>query len=158
MFILLSYIIFEHFLHTAKPSIVLSEPHIVQMSFFGLTVKELFCICIQSLLPAPSPHAFIHSSGSVNIPFSSIIDVFTLYIAPFALPLFYIIIHILVFVNHFLPYNVRDWFDKNQQILYIVFLVIWVTGLASLIITPCIQGVSNGIFYVVGKLFGLNLI
>ena len=61
-------------------------------------------------------------------------------------------------LNHFLPYNVRDWFDKNQQILYIVFLVIWVTGLASLIITPCIQGVSNGIFYVVGKLFGLNLI
>ena len=97
----------------------------MQMSFFGLTVKELFCICIQSLLPAPSPHAFIHSSGSVNIPFSSIIDVFTLYIAPFALPLFYIIIHILVVVNLFLPYNVfflqishkKRKYDKNTFVV-----------------------------------------
>lgn len=60
-------------------------------------------------------------------------------------------------LNHFLPYNARNWFERNQHILYIIFLVIWITGLASLIISPCIEGAVKGIFYVIGKAFNIDL-
>ena len=60
-------------------------------------------------------------------------------------------------LNHFLPYNAKSWFERNQYILYIVFLVIWITGIASMIITPCIEGTVNGIFYLVGKAFNIDL-
>ncbi|MCR5146840.1 MAG: site-2 protease family protein [Clostridia bacterium] len=60
-------------------------------------------------------------------------------------------------LNHFLPANARNWLDKNQYILYIVFVVIWVTGIAGLIISPCIQGVVKGLFTLVGNIFSLDL-
>lgn len=60
-------------------------------------------------------------------------------------------------LNHFLSYNTRGWFERNQQILYIIFVVIWITGLAGTIITPCIQGTVKGIFMLVGKIFSINL-
>lgn len=60
-------------------------------------------------------------------------------------------------LNHFLPYNARNWFESNQHILYIVFLVVWITGIASLIISPCIEGVVKGIFFIIGRIFNINL-
>lgn len=60
-------------------------------------------------------------------------------------------------LNHFLPYEKRNWFERNQYILYIIFLGIWVTGIAGMVITPCITGVIKGIFFIVGKIFGMNL-
>lgn len=59
--------------------------------------------------------------------------------------------------NIFLPKNIQHWFDQNQYILYIVFVVIWITGIAGLIISPCIQGVVKGLFILVGKIFGIDL-
>ena len=56
---------------------------------------------------------------------------------------------------HFLPYNGKQWFYKNQQTFYIVFLLIWITGLHSIIITPIITGVSIGMEWVVYNLFKL---
>lgn len=60
-------------------------------------------------------------------------------------------------LNHFLPYNARNWIESNQQILYIIFLVIWITGLASIIISPCIDGTVKGLFYIIGKIFNIDL-
>ena len=60
-------------------------------------------------------------------------------------------------LNHFLSYNIRAWFEQNQTILYIIFIVIWITGIAGMIITPCIQGVTHGIFMLIGKIFNINL-
>ena len=60
-------------------------------------------------------------------------------------------------LNHFLPYKTRQWFEQNQYILYIVFIVIWVTGIAGTIISPCINGVTRGIFTLVGNIFKINL-
>lgn len=60
-------------------------------------------------------------------------------------------------LNHFLPAKTRQWFDQNQYILYIIFVVIWITGIASLIISPCIQGVVKGLFTVIGNIFSINL-
>lgn len=60
-------------------------------------------------------------------------------------------------LNHFLSFNAKQWFIQNQQILYIIFMVIWITGIASSIISPCIEGVVKGIFTLVGNIFGVNL-
>ena len=50
----------------------------------------------------------------------------------------------------FLPYNAKQWFRNNEYIFYIVFVVIWITGIASWIISPAITAISNGIMNLVG--------
>lgn len=60
-------------------------------------------------------------------------------------------------LNHFLPYNAREWFARNQQIMYIVFLVIWITGIAGMIISPAIKGVIMGSGGLIGKIVGIDL-
>lgn len=56
---------------------------------------------------------------------------------------------------HFLPARGKEWFYNNQQIFYIVFLLIWITGLASVILNPIFGGVLSGMNWIVDKLFGL---
>ncbi len=50
----------------------------------------------------------------------------------------------------FLPYNAKQWFRNNEYIFYIVFVVIWITGIAGWIISPAITAISNGIMNLVG--------
>lgn len=45
----------------------------------------------------------------------------------------------------FLPSKAKEWFVNNEQIFYIIFILIWFTGIAGTIITPAITGVSKGI-------------
>jgi len=54
-----------------------------------------------------------------------------------------------------LPYNAKAWLDRNERWFYIVFLVLWITGLAGYIISPIINVVSDGIFWVIAKIFGI---
>lgn len=53
-----------------------------------------------------------------------------------------------IFIN-FLPYNARRWILEHSQIFYYIFLAIWITGLAGVIISPIINllydGLMNGI-------------
>ena len=51
----------------------------------------------------------------------------------------------------FLPYKTKEFFVNNEQIFYIIFILIWITGVAGTIITPAINLVSKGIF-ALGKL------
>lgn len=55
----------------------------------------------------------------------------------------------------FLPYNAKQFFVNNEQIFYIVFVLIWITGIAGTIITPAIGVVSKGIFALGKLIFGL---
>ncbi|MCI8470903.1 MAG: site-2 protease family protein [Clostridia bacterium] len=55
----------------------------------------------------------------------------------------------------FLPYNAKQWFRNNEQIFYIVFVVIWITGIASIIISPAITGITSGIMTVTQMIFGI---
>ena len=55
----------------------------------------------------------------------------------------------------FLPYNAKEWFRNNEQIFYIIFVVIWITGIAGTIISPVINAVSNGIMHLGRLIFGL---
>ena len=56
-------------------------------------------------------------------------------------------------LNHFLPYSAKEWFSRYSQIFYIVFIMLWITGIAGNIISPIINWVYNSIIYVVSLLF-----
>ena len=55
----------------------------------------------------------------------------------------------------FLPYNAKQWFRNNEQIFYIIFVVIWITGIASMIISPAISVISTGIMNLGRMIFGI---
>lgn len=55
----------------------------------------------------------------------------------------------------FLPYNAKQWFRNNEQIFYILFVVIWITGIASIIISPAISGITSGIMTITKMIFGI---
>lgn len=54
-----------------------------------------------------------------------------------------------------LPDKAKQWFINNEQIFYVVFVVIWITGLASTIISPAINGVTTGIMAISSAIFGI---
>ena len=56
---------------------------------------------------------------------------------------------------HFLPYNAKQWFYNNQQIFYIIFVVIWISGLSSVILNPIFNAVLSGMSWLVATIFGL---
>lgn len=56
---------------------------------------------------------------------------------------------------HFIPYNGKQWFYNNQQIFYIVFLLIWITGLSSTILSPIFSGILSGMDWIVYNIFKL---
>ena len=55
----------------------------------------------------------------------------------------------------FLPYKAKEFFVNNEQIFYIVFVLIWITGIAGTIITPAINWFSKGILALGKLIFGL---
>ena len=55
----------------------------------------------------------------------------------------------------FLPFKAKQWFVNNEQIFYIIFVVIWITGIAGIIITPAINVVSTGILNLARMIFGI---
>lgn len=58
-------------------------------------------------------------------------------------------------IKPFLPYNIKQWFINNEQIFYIVFVVLWITGLTSFIITPGIEIVGGWILNLAAAIWGM---
>lgn len=54
-----------------------------------------------------------------------------------------------------LPYNAKQWFKNNEQIFYIVFVIIWVTGIAGKIISPIIGAGTNGVMNLAKIIMGI---
>lgn len=54
---------------------------------------------------------------------------------------------------HFLPSKGKQWFYNNQQIFYVVFLLIWITGLSSVILQPIFEAVFSGMNWLVISIF-----
>lgn len=52
---------------------------------------------------------------------------------------------------HFLGYNAKQWFYKNERIFYIAFVLLWVTGLLSSLLSPIFSGVFTGITWLAFK-------
>lgn len=59
-----------------------------------------------------------------------------------------------IFIN-FMPYNWRRWIIEHSQIFYYIFLAIWITGLAGVIISPIINLLYNGLMNGVLAIFRL---
>lgn len=55
----------------------------------------------------------------------------------------------------FLSYNAKRWFEEHTQLFYIIFLLVWITPILGIIISPIISAITNGLFYLVGKIFSL---
>lgn len=56
---------------------------------------------------------------------------------------------------HFLPYNGKQWFAQNERLFYIIFLIIWITGLSGTILSPIFNAVFNGMNLIVSSIFNL---
>lgn len=54
-----------------------------------------------------------------------------------------------------LPYNAKQWFKNNEQIFYVVFVIIWVTGIAGKIISPIIGAGAEGIMNLAKIIMGI---
>ena len=57
----------------------------------------------------------------------------------------------------FLSYNAKRWFEEHTQLFYIIFLIIWITPISGMIISPLISAITGGIDSLVGGIFGLFL-
>lgn len=55
----------------------------------------------------------------------------------------------------FLPENAKRWYENNEKILYIVFMVIWITPIASHIISPIISAIDNGLINLIMSIAGM---
>lgn len=55
----------------------------------------------------------------------------------------------------FLPYNAKQWIYEHESMFYIIFLVIWITGLTGIIISPILNAIYKGIMKVCFTIFGL---
>ena len=44
-----------------------------------------------------------------------------------------------------LPKKAREWYEGNKRILQIVFIIVWITPLAEMIISPAINGISDAL-------------
>lgn len=54
-----------------------------------------------------------------------------------------------------LPYNAKSWFIENERIFYIIFLVIWISGIAGNLISPLISKMTEGVITFAMNVFGL---
>ena len=59
--------------------------------------------------------------------------------------------------RNILPYNAQSWLDRNQQTLYIIFMVLWITGFLGTLVSPVIGLVRQGLYIGITSLVGLFL-
>ncbi len=59
-----------------------------------------------------------------------------------------------ILVN-FLSYNGKQWIYEHEQIFYIIFLVLWITGLAGYVISPVLNFLYSGLIHIAMAIFGL---
>ena len=58
-------------------------------------------------------------------------------------------------IKPFLPYNAKNFFETNERMFYFIFIIIWVTGIGSRIISPIISVLTNWIIQFGAIIFGL---
>ena len=57
--------------------------------------------------------------------------------------------------RRFLPYTVNDWIDRNMSMIYIIFMILWITGVLSWIVSPVINFIMKWLLILAGKIFML---
>lgn len=56
----------------------------------------------------------------------------------------------------FLPYNAKRWFQEKEMVFHIIFLIIWITGLAGYIVSPILNVVGGGLLNIIFAIFGIK--
>lgn len=56
---------------------------------------------------------------------------------------------------HFLSFNAKQWFYKNEKIFYMAFVLLWITGLLSSLLSPIFSGVFSGVTWLAFKLVSI---
>ncbi len=59
-------------------------------------------------------------------------------------------------LSAFLPSKARAWYASHERLLYIIFIAIWITPLASLIISPGIKLINTGLIKLINLIVGLG--
>ncbi|MBO5397789.1 MAG: site-2 protease family protein [Clostridia bacterium] len=59
--------------------------------------------------------------------------------------------------RNFLPYRALQWLDRNAYTLNLIFMVLWITGLLGVVVSPVIEVIQSGIFWLVGSILSLFL-
>ena len=54
----------------------------------------------------------------------------------------------------FLPVKARNWYESHEQILYLVFIILWITPFASLLITPAVRAINSGLISLISLIAG----
>ena len=54
-----------------------------------------------------------------------------------------------------LPQNAKYWLMDHEQIFYLVFLLIWITGFAGQLISPIIDQITTWVINLARLIFGL---
>ena len=54
-----------------------------------------------------------------------------------------------------LPRNAKYWFVQHEQMFYFIFLAIWITGIAGILISPIISQITDWILGFAMSIFGL---
>lgn len=61
-------------------------------------------------------------------------------------------------IGGFLPYNIRNWFERYHQIFYLIFVFIFVTRIGGRIISPFIELTYEGLMGIIASIFGTYMI
>ncbi len=54
-----------------------------------------------------------------------------------------------------LPARARYWLDTNYQTLYIIFMILWITGFLGKVVSPVIYGVSQVLYKIIECIVGI---
>ncbi len=57
--------------------------------------------------------------------------------------------------RRFLPAKIDNWINYNMQYIYLVFMLLWISGMLSVVVAPVINGVYVGLHYAVAAIFNL---
>lgn len=58
-------------------------------------------------------------------------------------------------IKPFLPFNTREWFEKNEKIFEMIFVALWIFGILGKIISPVISIITEGILKLGFTIFGI---
>lgn len=58
----------------------------------------------------------------------------------------------------FLPQKAKSWFIQNEHIFYLVFIVIWISGIAGQVVAPAITAMYQGLIGIFARIFGFTII
>lgn len=58
-------------------------------------------------------------------------------------------------IKPFLPFNAKEWFERNEKIFEMIFVVLWIVGILGKIISPVISVTTEGILKLGFAIFGI---